>query len=351
MITEGKAIISVKMQKIPTRKMEVFYNPVMKLNRDLSISLLKVLGKRKIIVADPLAGSGVRVIRFLKELPKGMIKQIYVNDRSAAAVAAIKKNFRLNKIKSIAIDQNDANEFLKKRKFDYIDIDPFGYPGPFIDAAFDSINSGGILAITATDTAALCGSARKACLRKYTAINFRNPMMHEIGLRILIGWVARNAEEHGKRIEPILSYSKDHYMRTFVKAKKNGKHELGMVWLCDNCLSFGERKKCKCKTKMLVVGPIWIGRIGNPKIVKKINKINPSKFMDLLQKDTESGLVGHYDVHEFASRYKLPHLPNLYEIAKKSNGTRTHFNPFGIKTAKTPKELLEIIENLALKAR
>ena len=347
MIKEGKAIISVKMQKIPTRKMEVFYNPVMKLNRDLSIALLIALRKRKMVVADPLAGSGIRAIRFLKELPKGTVKKIYVNDRSVVAVAAIKKNFRLNKIKNIAIDQNDANEFLKKRKFDYIDIDPFGYPGPFIDSAFNSINTAGILAVTATDTAALCGSARKACLRKYTAINFRNPMMHEIGLRILIGWVARNAEEYGKKIEPILSYSKDHYMRTFVKVKKGGKHELGMVWLCDNCLSFGENKKCRCKTKMLVVGPLWSGKIGNPKIVKKINKINSSKFMDLLQKDTESNLVGHYDVHEFASRYKLPNLPNLDEIAKKSKGIRTHFNPLGIKTAKNPKELLKIIENLS----
>ncbi|MEK6967937.1 MAG: methyltransferase [Nanoarchaeota archaeon] len=349
MITEGKAKIAAKIEKIPTRKMEVFYNPVMKLNRDISIALLTVLNEKNLVVADPLAGSGVRAIRFLKELPKRTIKKIYVNDRSSTAVASIKKNLKINKIsKKIIISQKDANEFLKLGKFDYIDIDPFGYPGPFIDNAFAAINAGGILAVTATDTAALCGSARKACIRKYKAVNSRNWMMHETGLRILIGWAARKAEEYGLRIQPLLSYSKEHYMRTFCYVLKKGKHELGFSWLCSKCLSFGiGRKEICCKGKTTISGPLWTGRIGKPAIVKKVNKLLQEKFISTLLLDTESKVVGHYDLHEFASRHKLPNLPPLDEIALEIKGSRTHFNPHGIKTGKKPAELLRIIRKCA----
>ena len=37
--------------------------------------------------------------------------------------------------------------------FDYIDIDPFGSPNPFLAAAIGRITRNGIVAVTATDTA------------------------------------------------------------------------------------------------------------------------------------------------------------------------------------------------------
>ncbi|MCU0373510.1 MAG: ATP-binding protein, partial [Ignavibacteria bacterium] len=43
--------------------------------------------------------------------------------------------------------------------FDYIDIDPFGSPCPFLDAAIKRLSRGGILAVTATDTSALAGKS------------------------------------------------------------------------------------------------------------------------------------------------------------------------------------------------
>jgi len=73
MITEGSAKIDVKTAGIVSKEMDVFYNLVMKLNRDISVLLLNCLGKKDMQIGSPLAGSGVREIRFFKELKKGMV--------------------------------------------------------------------------------------------------------------------------------------------------------------------------------------------------------------------------------------------------------------------------------------
>ena len=42
-------------------------------------------------------------------------------------------------------------EHRHKNKFHCVDIDPYGSPSPFIDAAVQSVSDGGLLMITATD--------------------------------------------------------------------------------------------------------------------------------------------------------------------------------------------------------
>lgn len=43
-------------------------------------------------------------------------------------------------------------------RFTIIDLDPYGSPTPFLDAAVQSIADGGLLCITCTDMAVLCGN-------------------------------------------------------------------------------------------------------------------------------------------------------------------------------------------------
>ena len=50
--------------------MEVFYNPIMGSNRSISILLLNTISNSQMNIAAPLAGSGIRSLRFLKELGK-----------------------------------------------------------------------------------------------------------------------------------------------------------------------------------------------------------------------------------------------------------------------------------------
>ena len=93
----------------------------MALNRSISILILKAIPNKNMQIGLPLAGTGIRGIRMLKELKKEKIKFIYFNDNSKNAVNIIKKNLKLNKIKSkIKLHNQDANEFILENKgFDY----------------------------------------------------------------------------------------------------------------------------------------------------------------------------------------------------------------------------------------
>ena len=87
-----------------------------------------------------------------------------------------------------------------------------------------SINNYGIIACTATDTATLCGSYPKVCVRRYGAIPLHSHVMKEIGLRILLGFICRMAGVYDKGIKPLVCYSTDHYFRVYVQVI-NGKSQ------------------------------------------------------------------------------------------------------------------------------
>ena len=70
-IIEGKAAVFVPKEKKVSKKLPVFYNPAMKLNRDISILLLNSIKNKGMQIALPLSGTGIRGVRFLKELKKG----------------------------------------------------------------------------------------------------------------------------------------------------------------------------------------------------------------------------------------------------------------------------------------
>lgn len=119
-----------------------------------------------------MAGSGVRTLRFLKELDNGIIKNITVNDYDKEFKKLFLKNLEINNIrynkKKINIESKDANILLLNSSgFDYIDIDPFGSPNDFLESSISRISRRGILAVTATDTAPLSGTFPDACTRKY----------------------------------------------------------------------------------------------------------------------------------------------------------------------------------------
>ena len=212
LIKEGSAEIYIPKEKKISKKLPVFYNPVMKLNRDITMLLLQQFPNLNI--CDPLAATGVRSIRFAKELK---YKSIIANDISKKAFSLIKKNMKLNKVK-IEIKNKDANIWLLESKgFDFIDLDVFGSPNFILDSAIRRISRQGILAVTATDTAALPGTYPRATLRKYWATPKKDAMMHKTGLRILIRKIQLIGTQYDKALIPIFSYFKNHYFRVFLK--------------------------------------------------------------------------------------------------------------------------------------
>ena len=365
-INEGNAELKIAVAGKISKEMPVFYNPVMKLNRDISVLLLNSVDKKGLQIADPLAGTGVRSIRFLLELKKNKIKAISINDYSKEAVRLIKENLKLNKIKlnnKIIIKNEDANIFLlSSTGFDYIDIDPFGSPNFMLDSAVKRLARDGILAVTATDTAPLCGTYPTACLRKYWAIPLRNELMHEIGLRILIKKIQLIGAQYEKALTPIFSYYKYHYFRVFLRCEK-GKKDVDKVieqhGMFENA------------------GPLWLGPLFDKLLVKKINKMSEMlcisehtqkslifddssiikkmgdkelvKLLSIIKNESKINTIGFYDIHEICKKYKIKQIPKKESIIKKIKksgykAAETHFNPNGIRSDIPSNKLLRIIQ-------
>lgn len=51
--------------------------------------------------------------------------------------------------------------------FDAVDLDPYGSPSKLLDSAVQAVAEGGLLLVTATDMAVLCGNNGEACYAKY----------------------------------------------------------------------------------------------------------------------------------------------------------------------------------------
>ncbi|MFT4303220.1 MAG: hypothetical protein ACMXYG_01525 [Candidatus Woesearchaeota archaeon] len=331
-IFEGKAIINAPLEKKISKDLPVFYNPIMEYNRTISIEILNILSKKEMDIALPLAGTGVRAVRFFKELNKEIIKQININDYDKDAITVIKKNLKNNKIKTkYKIYNLDANLFFTQSKaFDYIDIDPFGSPTPFLNNSIMHLKRDSILAVTATDTSALCGTYENACKRKYWAKPLHNEEMHEIGLRILIRKCQLIGVQFEKALIPIFSYSKDHYMRIFFKCIK-GKSE------CDKILKKHEYYKKS--------GPLWIGQLKDKKLTTNI-KLNDTFTKTLKQ---ELDILGFYEIPSICKKEKISQTKKINEIIneikkQKYKVTRTHFAEQGIKTNMPYEKFIKILK-------
>ena len=323
-IKEGKAEVYVPKEKKISKKLPVFYNSVMKFNRDVSVELLKQFSQ--LHLCDPLAGTGVRAIRFAKELK---YKSITVNDLDENAVKLIKKNMKHNKVK-FDVYNKDANLLLLESKgFDYIDIDPFGCPNFLLESSVKRISRKGIIAVTATDTSALSGTFPKACKRKYWAEPLHGPLMHEIGLRILIRKVQLIGAQYEKALLPIYSYSRDHYMRVFFVCEKR-KKKVDLV-----LKEHGMFKEA---------GPMWLGKLWDKKIAKKIVI---DDFTTTIMNESNVDVVGFYDIHNFCKKNKLkiPKMDVLIDrICKKYKVSRTHFSPYGLRSTISEKDLIKVIK-------
>ena len=365
-VNEGSARLKIPEAEKISKEMEVFYNPVMSLNRDISVLLLNSINKNNLQIADPLAASGIRSIRFLKELYRNKIKSIYINDNNKDAIKSIKNNLSLNKIKykKIKISNADANLFLlNSTGFDYIDIDPFGTPNPFLDAACRRIARDGILAVTATDTSALCGTFPRACARKYWALPGKGAIMHETGLRILIRKVQLIAAQYDKALVPVFSYSKEHYMRAFLKNDK-GKNKVDEI--------------LKLHGMFNNAGPMWLGKLWDEELCSKIynnaiksyrNKVSGElenskfsgnkifrnnkeliKFLKIIKDESKINAVGFYDLHDVCekNRIKSPLKKEfiISEIKKLGyKASETHFKGEGVRSDVQITNLIKILKD------
>ncbi|AEH23801.1 tRNA (guanine(10)-N(2))-dimethyltransferase [Pyrococcus yayanosii] len=359
-VKEGKARVLVpKAESIYNAP--VFYNPRMALNRDVAVLLLNLLKPGKVL--DALAATGIRGLRFALETPA---KEVWLNDISEEAYALMRRNVALNfgeepivkgeraylqADKLIVVNRGDANRLMaeKHRYFHFIDLDPFGSPMEFLDTALRAVKRKGILGVTATDAAPLCGAHPKACIRKYLAVPLRGELCHEVGTRILVGVIARYAAKYDLGIEVLLAYYKDHYFRAFIRLRDGAKkgdeslEQLGYVYFDERTGRF-DVERGFLPTKPSAYGPVWLGPLKSEELVEEMMKL--AEGMELAEKKRALKLLAilreeldvplFYDTHALGRRLGIQPrkvgeiIERLRELGY--NASRTHFSPTAVKT-------------------
>ena len=254
---------------------EVFYNKVQVLNRDLSIQMITAfaevrkeekMAQRKrnpakyrrevhakhgvaqdevdlekwsdrrdgIDVLEALSATGLRSVRYAKECVG--IKRIVANDLDQKAADAIERNVLANGLQVSATEESewppvevscaDASMLMYTHRktdeqFDVVDLDPYGSAAPFLDSAVQAVADGGLLCITCTDSAVLCGNHSEVCFAKYGSVALRNKYCHEMGLRVLLSSVEGHANRYGRHIVPVAAFSIDFYVRVFLRVRES----------------------------------------------------------------------------------------------------------------------------------
>ena len=362
-------------------KAPVFYNPIMELNRDIAVLVLQTYQKileRKLTVCEPMTGCGLRGVRFAVEVEG--IQQVLLNDIDPKSANLALFNAEINNVSDkLLVFNEDANLFLSKhaapkKRFDYIDIDPFGTPVNYIDSALRAIRNKGLIALTATDMAPLCGVHPRACIRKYGGHPLRTEYCHELAVRLMIGSLTMMAAKHNIGINVLFSNSVDHYIRAYAMVNYGAKisdisvKQMGYILHCFSCfhreivfgLSSFHKEFCPiCDKKFEVAGPLWLGKIADKNFCSLLLKEyennyfeNRKQILKLLIKirNEAEKQITYFAVDKICDKLNFP-VPSLRVIltSLRKNGYEavlTHFNSRGIKTNAPANKITETITGL-----
>lgn len=324
----------------------IFYNPRMKLNRDICVAMAKSLGISDYL--DALSASGIRGLRASLE---ANVKHVVLNDVSPQAYEAILRNMARNNASGCEAVCSNANVLMHQRHFEAVDLDPFGSPSPYLSAGSRSALS--FLFITATDTAPLCGAHLKSGIRKYMATPLNTDYHPEMGARILLGMAVRDLARLDKSMEPILTHATDHYVRLYLRVRKGARladkclENMGYVEHCPSCGCFvclkeprfaGTCSSCGCKT--VFAGPLWLGKIQEASTIHQAIVFlgeTPARARRLLETCAyEVDAPFYYDHHSICERLRItPSKIGAVVEALRASGwmaSKTHFSGIGIKT-------------------
>ncbi|MDY6965113.1 MAG: tRNA (guanine(10)-N(2))-dimethyltransferase [Halobacteriota archaeon] len=368
-ITEGRTKVLVPIldesDNYPPSSAPVFYNPKMELNRDISVACISSFsGEEELSYVDALAATGIMGLRVANEV-EGL--DVTINDRSRMAYETILENVKMAR-EGIKVHNEDANILLRRKRYDIIDIDPFGSPVPFLDSSSSSVEK--LLCITATDTAPLCGAHKKAGIRRYSAVPLNTEYHKEVGVRILLGKIIRDLAAYDKSGRPLLSFSSRHFLRTYVSVGKGAIEadksikELGFILNCTNCgyrnsekglVIIGLKECPRCGFSLGLAGPLYLGKIHDRifcvRVIKELEARKPGtweKAINIVQLCSEEmDLPYYYEHHTICKRLKISAGPldNLIFCLREGGftATRTHFSGTSFKTDASIDVIEEIV--------
>ena len=353
-IEEGGVTLSIPGLSEDGIEESVFYNPRQERNRDVTVAALRAARDRfpeASSYLDAMAASGIRGLRAASE---GW--EVTCSDRNPDAVELCEQNFERNGFAGTVL-RRDANVVLHEGRYDVVDLDPFGSPIPFADAAMQGTRA--LLCVTATDTAPLCGAHFRAGIRRYGAVPRTTEYHHEIGLRVLLSALVRTAARYDLAAIPLLSHVETHSIRTYLSLESGAQRadeqidKLGTLWHCPECryresergLFTERRDRCPaCESgEVLTAGPLWLAQPHDPDFVRATAAAvdddmgtarSSRRMLDRIAGELDRPT--HYDQHVLCKRWDRsagpiePFLTALRDAGYEAS--RTHYGGTTFKT-------------------
>ncbi|MDV7350485.1 tRNA (guanine(26)-N(2))-dimethyltransferase [Halorubrum distributum] len=344
----------------------VFFNPTQELNRDVTVATLRAYHDREPRAAsylDAMAASGIRGVRAAAEGYD--VTCADVDDKAVELAAA---NLDANGLDGEAVHR-DVNALLyDEGPFDVVDLDPYGTPMPFADAAF--ANGRNLVCVTATDTAPLCGAHLNSGIRKYGAVPRNTDYHPEMGLRTLISALVRTAARYDKAATPILSHVSRHYARTYLELESGARAAddcldgVGHVDHCEDCLWRAATRghiadpvdACsECGSdRVLTAGPIWLGPVAEPDFARAVRREVTDDMGEAKRARKLLGTVAreldtptHYDQHRLYKEWGEPAI-GMDEFVERLRGagheaSRAHYRGTAVKSTASIPEMREAV--------
>ncbi|GBC70492.1 tRNA (guanine(26)-N(2)/guanine(27)-N(2))-dimethyltransferase [Candidatus Calditenuaceae archaeon HR02] len=379
MVREGVAelVVPETGETQATTKLPAFYNPLSKVSRDLAVIVVGAYfsGGTCSLAAEPLAGTGARIIRLLLE--SGSVSEGLAGDISEWAVRLCEINRRRNGLtERLRIEHLDANLLLSRLAVEgracYVDIDPFGSPARFLENGFRATERRGLLGVSATDLAALSGSSRRTAYWKYGLTLVKTNFYRETAIRALAGFAVMTASRLSLGAEPILSVAYRHFVRVFLRVergKRRAHHARALVRYlihCQYCLNVSVisnvtewREKCSiCGNPNTIIGPIWTGALHDKNLVERIlssgHASDPTygeaiKIIKAISEELDD-IPWSFQLSEVSRRArtsppKTKHVvEKLREVGYRASST--HYDPAAVKTDAPPDVLTKIVKEL-----
>jgi tRNA (guanine26-N2/guanine27-N2)-dimethyltransferase len=285
-------------------------------DRDLGIAVVSAWGSlrpERLHAWEMLAATGARGLRLATE--SASIGTLLTTEASPAAVSVLTANAALVPgVDRVTVRAADARSRPPEAPFDYVDLDPYGTPAPFLPTALEALRDGGLLAVTATDMAVLAGAQKPACIRRYGAHPVPGSLGPEGGLRILLAFVDRTLHESGRSLHPLVSYVLDHHIRFYAEVRRGGAPvPEGMVPSPDlrtpplpSRGPFGP----------LWVGPLWdrsfVGRLVVPTTAHHPKEVG--QLLDRFRGESEVDVPFVYEPNRIARGLHLSEPPSLESL-------------------------------------
>ncbi|MGA8425572.1 MAG: hypothetical protein WB782_08680 [Thermoplasmata archaeon] len=302
----------------PAKRAALFYNPAMALDRDLGIAFARAWNR-----VDPepkrgwemLAATGVRGLRLLHE--SGRFNSMLSTEQNDVAFGVLQENVARYVEEGAKADCRDARQVPVGAPFDYVDLDPYGSPLPFLATSMAAVKEGGVLGVTATDMMVLAGVEPGAAERKYGSRPIRGRLAPEAGLRILLSTMARLAREKGRRIIPWLAYVHDHHVRAYVQITNDQLDVPDPVTTIDPRGWEGPRLPGPGPW-----GPFWVGPLLNGRIVAALvppeepaDPLEVQRWIDTWRDETVADRPFFYESNELAHQLELVEPPPVESLA------------------------------------